>query len=72
MPPSVRAAPLRRALWNAAHPSGKTQRGKLPPGAQKKVNQTFTLKKTRDGWVKDAYKAGTPAFRARTTLASEP
>jgi phosphatidylserine/phosphatidylglycerophosphate/cardiolipin synthase-like enzyme len=61
-----------RALWNAAHPSGKTQRGKLPPGAQKKVNQTFTLKTKRDDWVKDAYKSGTPAFRARTTLASEP
>ena len=51
---------------------GKAQRGKLPPGAQKKVDETFTLKTTRDEWVKDAYKGGTPAFRARTTLASEP
>jgi phosphatidylserine/phosphatidylglycerophosphate/cardiolipin synthase-like enzyme len=61
-----------RALWNAAHPSGKTTRGKLPLGAQRKVNQTFTLKTTRDAWVKNAYKAGTPEFRARTTLAADP
>jgi len=58
-----------RMLWNLAHPSGKTKRGKLPATAAKKIAEVFTLKKTRDEWVKGAYKPGTPEFRARTQLA---
>jgi phosphatidylserine/phosphatidylglycerophosphate/cardiolipin synthase-like enzyme len=58
-----------RMLWNLAHPSGKTKRGKLPAAAAKKIAEVFTLKKTRDEWVKGAYKPGTPEFRARTQLA---
>jgi phosphatidylserine/phosphatidylglycerophosphate/cardiolipin synthase-like enzyme len=45
-----------RALWNM---SGK------------KAAVRFTLKTTRDQWVKGAYKAGTSDFVARTTLAVE-
>ena len=40
-----------------------------PPAAAKRIAQTFTLKTTRDAWVKDAYKRGTPAYRERMTLA---
>jgi phosphatidylserine/phosphatidylglycerophosphate/cardiolipin synthase-like enzyme len=66
-----------RALWNLAHPAAakpaKSAPGAksrpLPPAAAKRVAQTFTLKTTRDAWVKDAYKRGSPAFRERTTLA---
>ncbi len=58
-----------RMLWNLAHPSGKMKGKKLPPAAAAKVAQAFTLKKTRDEWVRGAYKPGTPEFRARTQLA---
>ena len=39
-----------RALWNMAHPAaGKGTKVKAPSGAaKKKIEQTFTLKKTRD------------------------
>ena len=50
-----------RALYNMAHPKGKTAPGKK--GA------TFVLKTTRDEWVKGAYKAGTKEFLARVNLA---
>jgi len=46
-----------RALWNMA---------------AKKASQRFTLKTTRDEWVKGAYNSGTADFVARTTLAVEP
>jgi phosphatidylserine/phosphatidylglycerophosphate/cardiolipin synthase-like enzyme len=58
-----------RMLWNLANPRGKMKRNKLPAAAATKIAQTFTLKKTRDEWVRDAYKPGTPEFRARTRLA---
>jgi phosphatidylserine/phosphatidylglycerophosphate/cardiolipin synthase-like enzyme len=58
-----------RALWNLAHPSRKTRENKLTPAAARKMATAFTLKRTRDGWVKGAYKRGTPEYRARTQLA---
>ena len=59
-----------RALWNIAHPAKK---GKLNETAKanSKLGEAFTLKTTRDEWVKGAYKAGTPEFLARTELASD-
>src|SRR5262245_15155429 len=60
-----------RALWNLAHPAaakaarqpGRASRAKrVAPAAGRKIAQTFTLKTTRDAWVKGAYKRGTPAF----------
>ena len=57
-----------RALWNLAHPKGKT-RERLPPALAREMAAAFTLKRTRDGWVKGAYKPGTPEFLARTQLA---
>ena len=69
-----------RALWNIAHPaaakpsksgSRASKKKALPPAAAKRIEQTFTLKKTRDAWVKDAYKRGTPAYLERQTLAHE-
>jgi phosphatidylserine/phosphatidylglycerophosphate/cardiolipin synthase-like enzyme len=60
-----------RALWNIAHPAaakGGSKSKKLPASARKKIEQTFTLKRTRDEWVKGAYKRGTPEFLARTSL----
>jgi phosphatidylserine/phosphatidylglycerophosphate/cardiolipin synthase-like enzyme len=62
-----------RALWNMEHPSGKLLKGqKLPPAAAKKIGRRFSLKRTRDEWVKSAYKAGTPEYLARTALAAPP
>jgi phosphatidylserine/phosphatidylglycerophosphate/cardiolipin synthase-like enzyme len=58
-----------RALWNLAHPRGKT-REKLSPAVAKEMAAAFTLKRTRDAWVKGAYKPGTPEYRARIQLAS--
>ena len=69
-----------RALWNIAHPAAAklsksgsrvSKKKALPPAAAKRIEQTFTLKKTRDAWVKDAYKRGTPAYLERQTLAHE-
>jgi len=58
-----------RALWNMSHPATK---GKLKEAAKasSKLGQTFTLKTSRDAWVKGAYKKGTPEHLARTALAS--
>lgn len=61
-----------RALWNIAHPAAgkpKAKKKPLPPSSAKRIADTFTLKKTRDAWVKDAYKRGTPAYIERQTLA---
>jgi phosphatidylserine/phosphatidylglycerophosphate/cardiolipin synthase-like enzyme len=61
-----------RALWNMAHPGAakaSSKAKKPPPAAKKKIDQAFTLKTTRDEWVKGAYKRGTPEYRARTALA---
>jgi phosphatidylserine/phosphatidylglycerophosphate/cardiolipin synthase-like enzyme len=49
-----------RALWNLAHGG----RRKKDRGAE-----AFTLKRSRDAWVKGAYTPGTAEFRARTELA---
>jgi phosphatidylserine/phosphatidylglycerophosphate/cardiolipin synthase-like enzyme len=49
-----------RALYNVAHPKGRAAPGKK--GA------AFVLKRTRDEWVKGAYKAGTKEFLARVNL----
>jgi phosphatidylserine/phosphatidylglycerophosphate/cardiolipin synthase-like enzyme len=57
-----------RALWNLAHPSRKT-REMLPPAVVREMAAAFTLRRTRDAWVKGAYKSGTPEYRARTQLA---
>ncbi|MGE5208286.1 MAG: phospholipase D-like domain-containing protein [Alphaproteobacteria bacterium] len=57
-----------RALWNLAHPSRRT-REMLPPAVVREMAVAFTLRRTRDAWVKGAYKRGTPEYRARTQLA---
>jgi phosphatidylserine/phosphatidylglycerophosphate/cardiolipin synthase-like enzyme len=59
-----------RALWNMAHPANK---GKLKEAAKasSKLGKTFTLKTSRDEWVKGAYKKGTPEYLARTALAAK-
>ena len=51
-----------RALYNISHPKGKPAPGKK--------GDTFTLKKTRDEWVRGAYKPGTKEFLARVNLTS--
>jgi len=52
-----------RALWNLAHPkSGKGQ------SASGKSAAALVLKKTRDEWVKGAYRKGTAEYLARTNL----
>jgi phosphatidylserine/phosphatidylglycerophosphate/cardiolipin synthase-like enzyme len=58
-----------RAIWNLSHPSSK---GKLKKtvSATSKLGQAFTLKTTRDEWVKGAYKNGTAEYLARTILSS--
>src|SRR5262249_56661654 len=63
-----------RALWNLAHPAAAKSGGgarskRMTPAAAKRIADTFTLKTTRDAWVKDAYKRGSPAFLERMTLA---
>jgi phosphatidylserine/phosphatidylglycerophosphate/cardiolipin synthase-like enzyme len=59
-----------RALWNLAHGGGaKRGRKKRSKRADNRVADTFTLKQSRDAWVKGAYTAGTADFRARTQLA---
>jgi hypothetical protein len=57
-----------RALWNMSHPATKGA-PKEAVTATSKLGRTFTLKTTRDGWVKAAYKSGTPEYLARTLLA---
>jgi hypothetical protein len=53
-----------------AHGAGaKRGRKKRSKSADNRVADIFTLKQSRDAWVKDAYKAGTAEFRARTQLA---
>jgi phosphatidylserine/phosphatidylglycerophosphate/cardiolipin synthase-like enzyme len=59
-----------RALWNMSHPSTKG-RLKTTATADSKLGNTFTLKTTRDQWVRRAYKAGTPEYLARTLLAEK-
>jgi len=58
-----------RALWNMAHPVDKKSAGKPTPRQNSRLAQTFTLKTSRDAWVKGAYRAGTADALARTTLA---
>lgn len=59
-----------RALWSIAHPSDN---GGVRPVRDEQTQairrDTFTLKRNRDAWVRNAYKAGTPDFLARTKLA---
>ena len=56
-----------RALWHMSHPTGqKTDTSSLI--GNKKLQKTFTLATTRDGWVKDAYKKGTPEYLMRIRL----
>lgn len=56
-----------RALWNMNHPGGT--RGGKKKGISPRGAKTFTLKRSRDEWVKGAYRPGDPAFLARTQLA---
>ena len=59
-----------RALWNLAHGGrAKTGRKKRSKSTDNRVADAFTLKRSRDAWVKGAYTAGTADFRARTQLA---
>ena len=58
-----------RALWNMSQGSPRGAKGKPSAAAGKRVATTFTLKRTRDGWVRDAYKAGTVEYLARKSLA---
>src|SRR5258707_10730474 len=59
-----------RALWNLAHGGGaKRGRKKRSKSADSRVADAFTLKRSRDAWVKGAYTPGTPDFKARTQLA---
>ena len=52
-----------RAIWDRTHPGGKQKsQKKNQQGAQ----DALVLKRTRDGWAKDAYTAGTKAALART------
>jgi len=61
-----------RALWNLAHGGGaKRGRTKRSKSADNRVADAFTLKRSRDAWVKGAYTVGTVDFRARTQLAGE-
>jgi hypothetical protein len=46
-------------------------KGRSKKGVAGAVADTFTLKRSRDAWVKGAYKPGTAEFRARTQLAGE-
>jgi phosphatidylserine/phosphatidylglycerophosphate/cardiolipin synthase-like enzyme len=57
-----------RALWNMAHPPSKGKPKDSAP-IDSKLGRTFTLKTTRDEWVKGAYKTDTPEYLARTLLA---
>jgi phosphatidylserine/phosphatidylglycerophosphate/cardiolipin synthase-like enzyme len=61
-----------RALWNLAQPAAAKASSKSkkspPPAAKRKLEQTFTLKRTRDQWVRGAYKRGAPEYLARTAL----
>lgn len=50
-----------RALYDWAHPKGRPAPGKK--------GETFILKRTRDEWVKGAYKPGTKEYLARVNLA---
>ena len=59
-----------RALWSIAHTRTSKKAGKgTSKTAKERVGDTFTLKKSRDEWVKGAYAAGTPEFMARKQLA---
>jgi phosphatidylserine/phosphatidylglycerophosphate/cardiolipin synthase-like enzyme len=59
-----------RALWNLAHGGGaKAGRKKPSKSAANRAADSFTLKTSRDAWVKGAYTAGTVEFLARTKLA---
>jgi phosphatidylserine/phosphatidylglycerophosphate/cardiolipin synthase-like enzyme len=62
-----------RALWNLAQGKGakRRTRGRSKTRAAVAVADTFTLKRSRDAWVKDAYTPGTAEFRARTQLAGD-
>ena len=60
-----------RALWNVAQGARTKRRPRSKKGAAGAVADTFTLKRSRDAWVKGAYKPGTAEFRARTQLAGE-
>lgn len=57
-----------RALWNMNHPAAPKL--SQPVDAKSKLGRTFTLKTTRDAWVKGAYAKGTPEYLARTLFAS--
>ena len=52
-----------RAIWNRNHKGAAST-----PAAT--AHEAQLLAKTRDGWVKDAYKAGTYDFHMRTALAA--
>jgi phosphatidylserine/phosphatidylglycerophosphate/cardiolipin synthase-like enzyme len=60
-----------RALWNMPHGSPQGTKGKPSAAAGKRVATTFTLKRTRDEWVRGAYKAGTVEYLARKNLAQD-
>jgi len=59
-----------RALWNIANPPS-TGKPKKTAAVGSKLGKTFTLKTSRDEWVRGAYKPGTSEYLARTSLAQE-
>ena len=53
-----------RAIWDMNHGKGAAKKG-----SKKRGKESFVLATDRDGWVKGAYKKGTPEYMARTALA---
>jgi phosphatidylserine/phosphatidylglycerophosphate/cardiolipin synthase-like enzyme len=50
-----------RAIWNRTHERGRASEAKATED-----QDPLVLKKTRDGWVKSAYRDGSKEFLART------
>jgi len=57
-----------RAIWNQTHTKTGKPKKSTKKGA-KSAHADLVLKRTRDEWVRDAYKAGTLESRARVNLA---
>jgi phosphatidylserine/phosphatidylglycerophosphate/cardiolipin synthase-like enzyme len=62
-----------RAVWDMNHPKGKTKKtagSNADLIKNHKLQDAFTLKTTRDEWVKAAYKKGSQDYLMRTRLAN--
>ena len=60
-----------RAIWNEEHGKGKKTTVKRGKKSQE-TPDGFRLKKTRDEWVKDAFKKNIAAWTSRTHLSGAP